>query len=327
MNGMVRLGSGSRRPLDVGTLERDLSGLWKEARGEEARVMRACHATLVVAAGDDDARTRDFLDELTALHPSRILVVRESGSRPPKQVEAWVSASCSRRPGDVLICGETVHLEAGPESDRILASVIRSLRVGDLPAAAVVRERSPLVPGWVGEVESELDLVVGDSEALVPPAAARLWSRCGMDTRPAGHDLAWSRLLPWRRAVASLFDAEEGRSRLDALAGIEVEGKGEGDPRALLLAAWLAGGLGEVLVGRPRPGSDLSVGLRFGEESTVFRPGPSGSGIVRDPGGERVSPGQAISDARAVVEEIRRPAPDPAFRKAARRAAAWGVGS
>ncbi len=165
---IVPLGQKELRGLDVDVLKSDLAALWREAGSgsEKSAVSRACHATLVIPARLEES-VDDRVLEIIQVHPSRVIVVRDDPSRDPGDVEAWVSASCTRRPGSgSLVCSESVHIVAGPDTGRQVASAIRSLAIGGLPVIILSESLSPLEVPWVSRLTGVSDLVIGDSERM-----------------------------------------------------------------------------------------------------------------------------------------------------------------
>jgi len=249
--GFVRLGEKEHRGLDVDALKRDLRLLWREegkSREHPGGVTRACHSTLALAVGKDE-ETDDLVADLVRLHPARVILVRTDPGRAAGDVEAWVSASCVRRPGVFsLLCSEVIQMAAGPETGARVASAIRSLCVGGLPVAALSEHASPRTVDWVDRLGATLDQVVGDSEFLSLEEGLRWWGRCvdSVGGRPEAGDLLWVRLLDWRRAIASWFDHPAAGLDPKAIREVTVlatEAPG-GTLKAWLLLGWLGSRLG-----------------------------------------------------------------------------------
>jgi glucose-6-phosphate dehydrogenase assembly protein OpcA len=100
---------------------------------------------------------------------------------------------------------------------------------------------APVVTWWHGEPPDKIahdplgvfaDRRITDARRATDPAAA-LQQRA-MDFAPGDTDLAWTRLTPWRAALASAFD---GPSRHKPTRAV-VRG-GSAEPSARLMAGWL----------------------------------------------------------------------------------------
>ncbi len=262
-----------------------------------------------------------------------------------------MSATCSRyASGASLVCCESVHLEAPTGADRVIAAGVRALAVGGVPLVALSERTSPLALGWVRELSSDLDLLLGNASHLGIAEGLALWDRClAPDTvTPPCRDLLWTELGDWRRAVASRFDGVRAQN-LDAIRAVSVtvaEGSG-GRLKAWLFLGWLASRLGWRVLDRaraaetgasfvglagpiavrivaasvPAGGSTLlAVTMDFAEPSVsvCWRRLPAEGAILIEEGG---APAARLnqtktSRASAVVEEIRRREMSRAAREA-----------
>jgi glucose-6-phosphate dehydrogenase assembly protein OpcA len=356
----VSLGTSRRSALDLPGLRRDLASLWREEAKTGAGVTRACQATLAVPAGADDD-LEPFLEEVVRVHPSRAILVRDDPARPEGDVEAWVSAWCRRRPdGKALVCSEVIHVDAGPASERRVASAVRSLAVGGLPLVALGETRSPLEVPWIVALGSSADAVVGNSNRLTVPEGIALWKR-SLDTatRPPTADGAWVGLVDWRAAIALHFDRVGERERLSSLERVTLAAvpRPGGTLKAWLLAGWLASRLGweygEPLAGGGarwrRPGGTVEVRLRETKEGAdgallmgVTFEGGKGKPltwsrrpreraiVVEEAGGDGAR--HWLSEAKThpadvVDERLRRRSPDAVEREALAAAVRMGEGA
>lgn len=276
--GLVHLGGKDRRGLDVDALKHDLALLWREegkSRERPGGVTRACRSTLVLAAGKDED-PEDLVADLVCTHPARVIVVHDDPDRPRGEVEAWVSASCVRRPEvPSLLCSEVIRMEAGPGTGARVASAVRSLCVGGLPVAALSERVSPRNLDWIDRLGTTLDQILGDAEFLSVEEGLRWWSRCSDATpgAPMAGDLLWVRLLDWRRAIASWFDRPLSGGRPQTIREVEIEATNT--PGGLLKAWLLLGWLGSRL------GWDSESVWRAGDRFTVMSPEGEIRALVR----------------------------------------------
>jgi glucose-6-phosphate dehydrogenase assembly protein OpcA len=162
------------------------------------------------------------------------------------------------------------------------------------------------------------DRFLVDSARHPDPAAALgdLAALAGLPSwRGCTGDLAWTRLEPWREALASFFDSPLTRSHLEAISRVEVACGGPAGPDGVTIAgAYVAGWLASRL-GWSRGGAPWSWLRRDGKEvraSVSHRRAAPPGGIVsvrvEAPDGEppasfsaeRIAVGSAI--VRLVVE-------------------------
>jgi glucose-6-phosphate dehydrogenase assembly protein OpcA len=150
------------------------------------------------------------------------------------------------------VCSEQVTLEARPEGLRLVPETVLQLLVEDMPVHVWWRrsrlgEDLLLVP-----LRDLCDRLIVDTASLADPAARlRELRSVGSAATWRGHsiDLAWSRLEPWREAVASFFDGPEAAAYVERIAVVEVAAGGPESAGGLTaagayLAGWLASRLG-----------------------------------------------------------------------------------
>ena len=241
------LGGGGALSVDVKALGKELRRLWEEtARSPDVAggpvLTRACTRNLVaVAANATEAEhaTR-LLAAIAGLHPTRAFVVAASDEGDPERLEAHLQAVCSIRGAGRHVCCEQIALTVGPRARRRAAGTIVPLLVPDLPVFVWVLG----TPAWDDELMLRLlevaDRVVVDSRAADDPVALLgALDGSARDDRWAPGDFEWSRLAPWREAVASLFD-EPSTAALPARLESVVVRYGAGGSRvgAALLAGW-----------------------------------------------------------------------------------------
>lgn len=109
------------KTLDVEIVEQELLSLWQGSTGaptpdDETAVLRARAANLLVFVSEDKALTEvhELLQELTAAHPSRVLMMLAESQAPDRDIEMFVSAlSQKEKPtGLKRLCCEEVTLKA-----------------------------------------------------------------------------------------------------------------------------------------------------------------------------------------------------------------------
>jgi glucose-6-phosphate dehydrogenase assembly protein OpcA len=147
---------------------------------------------------------------------------------PVDELEAEVDLRRFTRSGS-QVCSEVVSIRLRGNKVVMPASIVEPLLRSDLPA--FLRWRGPLPFG-----EAELEQLVDLADRLIidstewPDAAGAFVRLRELFPRIAVSDIGWSRLLPWREALAGRWPAIGDASRLRVRAPIA---------EALLLAGWL----------------------------------------------------------------------------------------
>ncbi len=274
--------SGVPIAVDPDRIDRELARLWKPARPAQEpegaprtgrSVTRTCLSNLVFHFPDEEARRRSggILAEVGRRFPSRMLILAHgagAGGR-GSRLAASISAVCHlSSPGGVPVCCEQIALEAAPGDVSVFRGSVLPLLVPDVPVVLVLlHSGSDPVVEALGDLATRtvLDSRAGSSLETL---------RAVVDRGCAGaDDLAWRAILPWRRALAELFDEEEIRRLGGSLRSIEAvyrpdpaAAQGAGAPGAApaaLLSGWLCSRLGGEPGGAPAVGR-ISVRLRPG---------------------------------------------------------------
>jgi glucose-6-phosphate dehydrogenase assembly protein OpcA len=249
--------------LDVQSVERELSQLWKENAGaseeeEDSAVMRARVLNLMVYISLEAAleEVNRVLGEVTSAHPCRVLVLLAETAAPDQDIEMFVSAHCFSA-GDAGVrnlCGEQLTLKARGQFTVELPSASVPLLVPDLPVFLWWRDAPRLGDETFASLMHAADRVIIDSAAFRNPHedVLELVTLLGTRRRDAAaiSDLNWARLTSWRTLLASFYDVEEYRAALENIERVRIEYVPHGNapgmiaPKALILAGWLASRLG-----------------------------------------------------------------------------------
>jgi hypothetical protein len=283
---VTTLASRHHETIDVGAIEPELRAMWRAARpaardpaeqtadqaadaadqpaDHRPAVLRACRTNFVVLGNPE---VPGYVEEVTLRHPSRLITVcPDSGS--VGGLGAHVGALCHWRTGGGLVCSERIAIGVGSGAEARVASVVRSLAVGDL--AVVLYGETAAVAAY-----APAGLLVAVDRLILDSSGTDLatWLRIA-DAIPAAADaiteLAWLRLRPFRTAVARAIVRSGFRKALARLEAVDVAHTG--DPTsALLLGSWIADRLrmGRPRKARPRPG----VGSEGGEIDALDFPG------------------------------------------------------
>jgi glucose-6-phosphate dehydrogenase assembly protein OpcA len=184
--------------------------------------------TLVVVTDHQDVEQAEEAAALaSSRHPMRMLmVIRRQIDAPVPRLDAEVTIGGRLGPGEAVVLRMYGRLALHAES------VTLPLLAPD----------APVVTWWFGEPPEKIaydplgvfaERRITDVLRSKDPNAA-LQQRAE-DYAPGDTDLAWTRLTPWRAALASAFDGV----RRHPPVGARVHG-GDNEPSARLLAGWLA---------------------------------------------------------------------------------------
>lgn len=171
------------------------------------------------------------LEGLAERHPSRtILLIPEPKARDGLKAKASVQSFPLSGDFRIHICAEVIELRLGGRRAKAPASIVEPLLIPDLPVFLRWRGRPPFGEVELEELVTVTDRLIVDSREWpdVPAAWRALAERFD---RAAVSDISWTRLLPWRRVLASLWPG------IAELRELRVRG-----PRseALLLHGWLS---------------------------------------------------------------------------------------
>ena len=245
--------------LDVRTIERDLTALWKKAGEEDGGVLRACLLNLLVYVPHNRAarEVEDIVSEITGSHPCRAILIIANRDDPDSYLKAKVTSKCTlQSASSKQVCCEQVTIEAGGEEVFEAPSAVAPLLLSDLPVYLWWRGGLQLGDRVFKRLADASDRVVIDSADFASPYGDLLSLAALMGQRhrgPAFSDLNWARLIAWRGLLAGFHDVARYKRSLENLAAVTVEyappaiDDGAIAPRALSLVGWLASRLGWTL--------------------------------------------------------------------------------
>jgi glucose-6-phosphate dehydrogenase assembly protein OpcA len=216
--------------------------------------------TLVVVVDHQDVEEAEEAATIAASHhPMRMLmVIRRHIDAPVPRLDAEVTIGGRLGPGEAVVLRMYGRLALHAES------VTLPLLAPD----------APVVTWWHGEPPEKIaqdplgvfaERRITDVLRAEDPRAAL--QRRAEDFAPGDTDLAWTRLTPWRAALASAFDG----SRRHRPTSVTVRG-GRNEPSALLLCGWLSSrlGLDAAIDGTDdEPVSGVDIGFDNGKTTTA----------------------------------------------------------
>jgi glucose-6-phosphate dehydrogenase assembly protein OpcA len=216
----------------------------------------------------------ETLGGLAERHPSRTILLFPRPNEDRDALDAEVDLRCFRRGGEEReVCSEVISIRLCGKRASAPASVIQPLLVPDLPVFLRWRGECPWGAVELEELVDVTDRLVVDSSEWpdVEWGYARL---AEILDRVVVSDIAWARIEPWRRAVATLWPdvADAGKVRV---AGPY--------PEALLLARWLSARLDRQVELEHEPAGEVELVEVDGREARPVKyDRPSASDLLSD---------------------------------------------
>ena len=230
-----------------------------ETEGPDLRTSVMTHIAWVPEEWQEAAL--ETLAGLAERHPSRAILLFPAPEAPDGLDARAVVLAYSLPEARRHVAAEVVELKLRGNRGRLPASIVTPLLVPGLPVFVRWRGRPPF---GAEELEQLVDLadrlVVDSSEwADLPGAYAELAT---VFDRVACSDIAWRRVLPWRRVLAQLWPG---------IAEVEELGVKGPQAEALLLAGWLRSRLGRQVGLAHEPADKLNAVTLDGEPVSAPR--------------------------------------------------------
>lgn len=318
---------------------RQLDDLWVsfagKDSGEGAGVLRACAMTLIVLTPRSaEEALGETLAALMPEHPSRLIRL-ELDAAAPRLVDATVTAHCWMPFGvrQQICCEQIVVTAAAAEP---LAGLTGALLAPDLPVVMWCRDPDLLQPDQARRLVELADKIIVDTSGARPASMLPLLCRLRSEGSIVA-DLSWTRLTPWRAAIAQLFAAASRRRLAAKAAAVTVRHHGVEPPmRALYLAGWILECLGGASrctfqpLGRlPRQTESDVAGVTIeGEDLSLSIGQADGELIGIHAGGlSRYAVFPELNECRLLCEELCIEGRDPSYEAALDRAALLAGGT
>ena len=229
MSNAAQLGEWVGENVTVSEIERELSRLRAESDGElRLRTSVMTHMAWVPQRWVEAAT--ETLAGLAERHPSRTLVLIPDGCAREDELDARIELRRFPLEGTRrCVSTEVIELRLSGRRAKVPASIVNPLLIPDLPVFLRWRGEPPFDATEFDQLSRVADRLVIDSEEwdALPEAYGEL---AAVFDRVAVSDIAWSRTLDWRRALAGLWPGIAEIRRL-RVASPPAE--------ALLLAGWL----------------------------------------------------------------------------------------
>ena len=232
-------------PVEIGRIDKELGKLWESSDDSKTR---ASLINFVIHTGDPGSLAADteIISAIAAKHACRAILIFSNPGAPAPAAEAWINAHCHQTgKGDRQLCSEQITFRLDGESARSLPNIVFSHLDSDLP----------LCLWWQGDLPEPLDetlwawvdrLIYDSAEWSNPVHQFSMVRHLSAGKRKGTVlcDLNWTRLQPWRYALASLFDHAAALPRLARIDSIEIDLNHNSRTSALLLLGWFACQLG-----------------------------------------------------------------------------------
>jgi glucose-6-phosphate dehydrogenase assembly protein OpcA len=270
--------------LDVEVVERQLAALWQQISGDgaetDAAVWRARVANLLVFVTTETllGDVRQMLEELTAVHPSRVLLMLGAREATDRDIEMAVESFChtDKRTGAKRLSCEEVTLSAQGKFVVELPSAALPLLVSDLATFVWWRADIKLADKVFDSLLRAADRLVIDSAEFTNPPRELVETNRLFDEQAAQRvgvsDLNWARLTSWRGLLADFYDVPVYQNALARIDVVRIEYVGPDSapetvaPQALLIAGWLASRLEWQLADEPPfQENDATISFKFSE--------------------------------------------------------------
>lgn len=265
---------GERVQIDVRSIERELTAMWKQAPDESSEsfqsVTRTCVLTLLAIvnnAHEVDLAT-NTVAQLTSRHPNRAIVINTDPQHNPDLLDVWVQAHCQiPSPGRPQVCCEQVTIAAGEQSQSLVPGTVLPLLVPDLPVILWWPNGDPFTSQLFPRLCELTDRLVIDSATSPAPLQTLLRLHSLLDQRSSIGDMVWGRLTAWRELIAQFFDPPAMVPYLNEITRLwiayaYIPEQGRDPSQALLLTGWLGSRLDWKLAG-PLSQTDDQISIPF----------------------------------------------------------------
>jgi len=263
-------------PVEISKIQSTLKNLWStegqtKARASLLNLVVMCHDT-----GTLESTTR-LIEAFVREHACRAFLVGDCAKADVTAMSAWIQAHCHvTKAGARQICSEQITILGEGVSEQAIANAILANLDYDLPLTLWWQGCLPDNPD--STLWNIVDRLIFDSREW-KDAAQQLHSLHAIKVkntrRLALADLNWTRLLPFRMAIAQCFDLAECLPALGAVEGLRIVHDPQSLSTARMLACWMAVQLGW----RPSKWTDSHVSFHAADHEigAVFESAATGT--------------------------------------------------
>jgi glucose-6-phosphate dehydrogenase assembly protein OpcA len=179
---------------------------------------------------------------VTREHACRALLIAVQPSAPQLDVRAWVTAHCNvGSGGGKSVCSEQISYLIQGSQDYLVANTVLSRLDSDLPL--VFWWQGEFSDNWEPTLYSRIDRLIIDSGEWKDPLT-QLTRLEKAYREAASHfnvmDLAWTRVLQMRLAIAACYDDPQALAELPRVSEVTISHHPEQGLDARMLGAWMA---------------------------------------------------------------------------------------
>jgi len=247
-------------PVEIGQIDRELGKLW-ESSGDTRTRASLINLVIYSEAPKALATNTEMIAAIAGQYACRAILILADPQAAGCRTRAWIDAHCRLLgQGGREVCSEQITFLIDGSHCAALPGIVFSHLDSDLPLCLWWQA------GFCGPTDEALwawvDRLIFDSAVWSDPASQ--WD-CVCKIGNLGKertvlcDLNWTRLIPWRSALAAEFDHAAALARLPELTSLHVRTGSGGLASACLLLGWLADRLdwtpsnpGEFLTGSGR---------------------------------------------------------------------------
>ena len=235
--------------IPLAQIESEFRKIWEHAGGKEGEpvAFKASTLNLIVICNQKDlfGEIVTMVPEVTKSHPGRIIMVLLDPGQETDRITANISAFCHPpREDGRQICCELIILETGSDGAKHLSGTLLPLILSDLPVFLYSPDNLVLNSPHFEPLKKSIERVILNAPDIfdsLDSVYQYMDSVIKTSEYSKISDLEWSRLTPWREALARLFDGKEGEQKLNTISGINIHTGGAGySSTGLFLAGWLA---------------------------------------------------------------------------------------
>lgn len=246
-------------PVEVTAIGRELKKLWA---ADQTRTRATLFNFAILCEGTDAMRENtELLARFVGNHAFRAILIGVEATQGETQVNAWINANCYLpKAGAKHVCSEQVSIYVKGDSRALLPNLLFQQLDYDLP----------LTLWWRGTKMSQseiwrwVDRLVYDSQEWKSPNEnLSIIRQEAAKQRTILCDLAWTRTLRLRQALAQMFDTADHAAALRNLEGVTIQHAPGARTTACLLLGWLAAQLHWV----PQPKNAGAITFRYAERS------------------------------------------------------------
>ena len=233
----------------VAEIEHQLREIWKGySRSESAQPVTRAHVMNLIVHTSNPQTEPDItkaLADISTQSPGRMIVLIQDSSLSNGTMNSWVNALCHLASGGrKQICCEQIVIHGAKATGLQWSSVVLPLLIPDLPIFLWWHDPPNVSSDLLGELAAASDRLIIDTKSS--PDFSSIVSLMEEDKDLSISDLNWTRITPWRCALAAFYEHPLCRICIQDLRRIEIDFSStlNHNGQAYLLLAWFGSSLG-----------------------------------------------------------------------------------